>query len=59
MTGQPGAGSAGPDAGATLTPEGYRSRVVHDDMRAALAASGYSYERPDGVSVASITTLAP
>ena len=38
MTGQ-GEPGDGADAGATLTPEGYRSRVVHGDMRAALAAS--------------------
>lgn len=39
VTGGTGVAGEGPEAAATLTPDGYRSRVVHQDMRAALAAS--------------------
>ena len=39
MTGGTGVAGDSPDVGDTLTPDGYRSRVVHQDMSAALAAS--------------------
>ena len=39
MTDRPGSGRDDSGLGSTLTPHGYRSRVVHLDMREALAAS--------------------